>query len=86
MSSQDGTDPSSEGPKVTDTVWFAISIGGEDVGWIEVGVFGNTVPKTAENFAQLAERPEGEGYKGSTFHRVINDFMLQGGDFTNHNG
>lgn len=67
-------------------VWFDIKIGDENAGKIKIGLFGKTVPKTATNFVELAKKPVGEGYKGSKFHRVIRDFMIQGGDFTKGDG
>merc|ERR1712117_1000203 len=67
-------------------VFFDTQIGGKDAGRIIFELNADVVPKTAENFRQLCLGHEVGSYKGSIFHRVIPNFMLQGGDFTNFNG
>jgi Cyclophilin type peptidyl-prolyl cis-trans isomerase/CLD len=64
--------------EITDTVFFDIEINDQPAGRIEMGLYGTTVPKTAENFRELCTGSKGFGYKNSPFHRVIPGFMCQG--------
>ncbi|KAI9815652.1 MAG: Peptidyl-prolyl cis-trans isomerase H [Phylliscum demangeonii] len=79
-------------PNANPIVFFDMTLGGEPLGRIKMQLRSDVVPKTAENFRQLCTgetknsqgRPQ--GYKGSKFHRVIKDFMIQGGDFLHGDG
>ncbi|GGW26560.1 peptidylprolyl isomerase [Streptomyces xantholiticus] len=71
---------------MSNNVFFDITIDDEPAGRVVFALFDDVVPKTAKNFRELATGEHGYGYEGSSFHRVIPDFMLQGGDFTRGNG
>ncbi|CAF1633600.1 unnamed protein product [Adineta ricciae] len=70
----------------TGNVYFDVAVDGNPIGRITFKLYDDVVPKTAANFRALCTGEKGFGYQGSTFHRVIPQFMLQGGDFTRHNG
>lgn len=71
---------------MSENVYFDITINDEPAGRIVFRLFDDVVPKTARNFRELATGQNGFGYAGSSFHRIIPQFMLQGGDFTRGNG
>nr|GAT47197.1 predicted protein [Mycena chlorophos] len=67
-------------------VYFDIHINSKPSGRVEFKLYDTDVPRTARNFRELATGQNGFGYAGSGFHRIIPQFMIQGGDFTRHNG
>ncbi|XP_056291279.1 peptidylprolyl isomerase Fa isoform X2 [Pseudoliparis swirei] len=73
-------------PARNPVVFLDIEADSEPLGRITIELNADVVPKTAANFRALCTGEPGFGFKGSVFHRVIPEFMCQGGDFTNHNG
>ncbi|KAJ3143221.1 hypothetical protein HK100_000020 [Physocladia obscura] len=85
----EGAEPSAKRIKQTKDnprVFFDIEIGGAKAGRIIMELRADVVPKTVKNFMTLCTHEKGFGYKKSIFHRIIPEFMCQGGDFTKHNG
>ncbi|KAI4838282.1 peptidyl-prolyl cis-trans isomerase [Plasmodium brasilianum] len=81
---------SGENPEITHKAYFDVSINNKPVGRITFGLYGKVVPKTVENFVSICKGTVVNGkmlsYTNSIFHRIIPNFMAQGGDITNFNG
>jgi len=83
--------PAAAEPAVTSRVWMELSIRGAPAERLTIGLFGEHVPRTVENFVGLIKgetmrRGKKLGYAGSKLHRIINGFMAQGGDITRGDG
>jgi len=78
--------PKKKKPQENPQVYFDVRIDGQFTGRIRMLLRKDVCPITAENFRSLCTHEKGYGFKGSSFHRIIPEFMLQGGDFTAGNG